>query len=314
MKIILILFHGPDLNQPQDTDKNAQLYQYFTEQNIALCRAPITYYNTAKNEFSRAMFFENDQWVIKEHVRPHAIYDKSRYFITSDAMKTREIIAKKNPFANSLQISQLMSNKSLTYNLFGHISPRSLLIRSASDLAHINALTTEKLIIKPLSDSGGKGILITQKADAISTLSEMKVPILVQEFIDSSKTDNHIVHGRNDIRIIIKEKTPFYSFVRRPAQGKLLANISQGATLDVLPIATILDYAPIMDFLVPIIDKVDKYDPNHKFYAIDFMLDNANKPWLIELNSRPGILLEENELPYKELFYSNLLSFFTSIL
>jgi len=40
------------------------------------------------------------------------------------------------------------------------------------------------------------------------------------------------------------------------------------------------------------------------------MFDNDNKLWLIEMNSRPGLTLEQSEKPFQDEFYKNLVTFF----
>jgi D-alanine-D-alanine ligase-like ATP-grasp enzyme len=61
-----------------------------------------------------------------------------------------------------------------------------------------------------------------------------------------------------------------------------------------------------------VLKKVSKYGKN--FYSIDFIFDEKQNPWIVEMNSRPGITLEKEELEYRELFYGNFINFIKSVL
>ena len=203
-----------------------------------------------------------------------------------------------------------MSDKSLTYQQFKNISPKSIIINKRSDLKRIDKLKTQKIIIKPLSLSGGEGIFITEHKLLKNHLNKIKFPVIIQELIDSSEVKNDIVNGCHDIRIYIRNKTPFYSFTRFPEKGNFLANISQGGTLKVSPIKDLMNNNKVNNFINNIINKIDEIDGNKKLYAIDFMFDNDNKIWLIEMNSCPGLILEKEEMEYQKKFYKYLSEFF----
>ncbi|MCK4635566.1 MAG: ATP-grasp domain-containing protein [Candidatus Moranbacteria bacterium] len=311
MKTILILFSGNSTKSPQSGKMGYEpLYSYFKKNKIKLCRSSISFYDEEKNIFKKAQFFENRKWIWKKNISPNVVYDKSSYSLSIKKIKIRELIEKSYTFYNSLKLSKLMSDKDLTYQQFKNLSPKSVTLNKKSDLEKINELKTQKIIIKPLSLSGGEGIFVTEKKLLKNNLEKVKFPVIIQEFIDSSNIKNDLVNSYHDIRVIIRNKTPFYSFARFPKKNSYLANISQGGTLKVIPIEDLLKNNDIKIFIDNIIDEIDKIDANKKLYAIDFMFDNNNKIWLIELNSRPGLILEKEEMKYQKEFYEDLLKFF----
>ena len=312
MKTILILFNGKSLNAPQihSLGYNA-LYNYFAKNNIELCRAPISHYNPQKNDFKEAQFFINNEWIIKTNIVPDMVYDKSKYAISIPEKQTRKLIENNNVFYNSLQLSKLLSDKLLTFNSFKQFSATTVLLTNVSDIQKIKQLNTSRIIIKPLSKSGGEGIYITQKTTAeTDIIKNDSFPILAQDFIDSSTVNNSFVKGCHDIRVIIRNNTPFYVFARIPQKGKFIANVSQGASLNVIPIQDLLNDPTVHRFIHAIMKSVNKLNTTKKLYAIDFMFDNDNNLWLIEMNSRPGLILEKSETSYQSEFYKNLLKFF----
>lgn len=312
MKTILILFNGKSLTAPKihSLGYNA-LYNYFAKNNITLCRAPISYYDSQKKYFKKAQFLINNEWITKTNVVPDVIYDKSIYEISAINKQTRKLIEANNIFYNSLKLNKILSNKSLTFNFFKQFSATTILLNDPSDIKKVDQLKSSEIIIKPLSQSGGKGIFITKKAIAkTDIISNNLFPVLAQEFIDSSKVNNNFVKGCHDIRVIVRNNTPFYAFARIPQKNKRIANVSQGASLEVIPIENLLDNTAVHDFLDAIIELVEKIDTTKKLYAIDFIFDNDNNLWLIEMNSRPGLILAKSEASYQDEFYENLLTFF----
>ncbi|XLQ20646.1 MAG: RimK family alpha-L-glutamate ligase [Candidatus Moraniibacteriota bacterium] len=312
MQTILILFGGePSKSPTKDPLGYSALYTYFAKNNIILCRAPISYYDTQSNSFTQAQFFINDNWLWKKNITPDVIYDKSPYYINSSEMLTRQLIATDYTFYNNLTLSKILSNKSLTFDFFEEFSAKTIVINMPSEVTKIIALQTSDIIVKPLSQSGGSGIFISKKeAVANDIISNNIFPILAQEFMDSSKAKNEFIDGYHDIRVIVRNQTPFYAFARIPKKDTRIANVSTGATLKVIPIKELLQNNDINKFINKIIQNVENIDATNKIYAIDCMFDNDNNLWLIEMNSRPGLTLEQSEAPYQSEFYENLLTFF----
>jgi glutathione synthase/RimK-type ligase-like ATP-grasp enzyme len=162
-------------------------------------------------------------------------------------------------------------------------------------------LSSSRIIIKPLTGSGGEGILIFEKGRPIP----LKYPFLAQELIEVKRGVKNFVSGPHDLRVIIINEKPFYSFLRIPEKNKLISNLSQGGTIRVVP----LDKLPRIIF--PFLEKIQKKLKHYgeKLYSVDMILDDNGRPWIIELNSRPGLILEKEELPYQEYFFDNVINF-----
>ena len=136
----------------------------------------------------------------------------------------------------------------------------------------------------------------------------MQYPFIAQELIETNGYKKW-VKGAHDLRVMIINETPFHSFLRIPPKGKLIANLSQGGKIKLVnPKELPASLHDIMDVVSKKLKRFDK-----KMYAIDFIFDKNEKPWIIELNSRPGIALEKEELPIRIDYYNNLINFYLSL-
>ncbi|PIR73652.1 MAG: hypothetical protein COU40_01385 [Candidatus Moranbacteria bacterium CG10_big_fil_rev_8_21_14_0_10_35_21] len=299
-KIVLILFK-PTKKISLNTQYN-DFYAYAEKKDILLCRAPIDAYNLKDKNFRQAQFFHNKKWLWKKDITPDLIYDKSPFYLPEKLAKIRKIISSHYLFINNLAFSKLLSDKWLTYKKLPAFSPKTILIEKKSDLKKIQTLSSEKIILKPLWGSGGKGIFICLK----NKPKELRPPFIAQELIEVKRGLKGFVSGVHDLRIMIMGKTPFYSYLRLPKKNHLISNLSQGGKIKVIPITKLPKF--IFPFLNKIQKKLTSYGKN--LYSVDLIIDDDKKPWIIELNSRPGLILEKEELPFREYFYDNLINFF----
>lgn len=176
-------------------------------------------------------------------------------------------------------------DKSKQYELFGHFQPVSR-VASARDLEQaIDSIPGDMVVIKPLDLNGGRGVLIDTKSkvkEYSKTLSDQQW--LIQEFIDSTSGITGLVDGVHDVRLYIIDGEVVLGSIRRPAPGKLVANTSQGGTIDFYA-ASELPQEP-----VEIARSVDQYFTGYgnRFYSVDFVYGNG-RWYVLEVNDRPGI-------------------------
>jgi glutathione synthase/RimK-type ligase-like ATP-grasp enzyme len=302
---VLILYDKDRKNSVKIPSAYEDFYRYSKKENVVFCRAKISSFDKKTGFFKKAQFYDK-VWFFKKDVRPDLVFDKSPFFSDAKLMAVRKIIAKRYPFYNTLDFSKLLSDKWLTYKAFSMFSPKAVLISKRSDLKKIKSLTSRKIIVKPLKGSGGKGIEIFEKESTKPT----RYPCLAQELIEVKKGIKGFASGAHDLRIMIRNEEFFYSFLRIPQKNKLISNLSQGGTVRVVPKKKLP--RSIFPFIKKIQKKLKKY--KIKLYSVDVIIDDNYQPWIIEMNSRPGITLEREELPYRKYFYDNLINFFKKAL
>jgi len=196
----------------------------------------------------------------------------------------------------------MLSDKWLTYLNFKKYCPTTCLINSEEDLKNLDEIRTDKVVAKPLSGSGGENVKVISK----EKIKQYDRPFLVQEFIPT-KGIHGIVNGPHDLRVVIRDDTPFYSFVRTPKEGKYVANLAEGGSVEVLKLRDLPK--SVYEVIKYVCDKLKKFEK--KLYAIDFIFDDNGRAWILEMNSRPGIALEKEEQGSRDLFYGELIKFLT---
>lgn len=289
-------------------------YQYSYEYFYALCqkngiqmyRASYDWYDHKKHLFKHAWVYEgeNANWKRVKNIRPDLIYDKTKARL--EVYYKKELIRKKCFFINDLAFTRIIDDKLITSFIFDKWSKKSWLIENVNDLKEISRyIKSNKIVLKPISESGGKDIKIIEKRD-ISKIKGIVKPYIAQEFIDSSSGVPGISHTLHDLRLVCVNDKVVYSYIREPKRGSFLANLAQGGSLKIVPkellpksLSSIFRYAN---------EIFATFDP--RIYSIDFMFDKNKKPWIVELNSMPGLYFTPNEKPYMMEMYQELLKVF----
>ncbi len=239
------------------------LYDYFFEKGIILCRAPVIFFDKERKFFKEAQFFEKGKWIWKKNIKPDVVYDKTPFYLDKKTMDWRKEISKNFSFVNDLGLSEIFSNKWLTYKKFHSFSPKAVLIEKKEDLEKAKELLTKKIILKPITGSGGKGIVICDK----DKIKSVDFPFLAQEMIDSEKGITGIVNTPHDLRVVISNEKPFYAFLRIPKKGELISNLSRGGKIEAVEIEKLpKSLFEIMGFVWK---KLSRFE--NKFYSIDFI-------------------------------------------
>jgi glutathione synthase/RimK-type ligase-like ATP-grasp enzyme len=170
------------------------------------------------------------------------------------------------------------------YEMFGQWCPKTWHIESKEQLLQaIPEVTTTLGVVKPVDGEEGKDVYIQEK-ETLSSL-ELRYPILLQEFLDSSGGVPGIVEGLHDFRVAILNGAIIYSYFRTPPQGSYLANVARGGKFEVI------DPEKVPLQFIEVVKKIDEQleDVGHRFYGIDFAM-TPQGPRIIEMNSRLGLL------------------------
>lgn len=284
-------------------------YEYFYDlcgkNDIQMYRSSYQWYDYEKHIFKYAWIFEGKggNWKKVENIRPDLIYDKTKS--RAEVYYKKELIGTHYPFINDLNFTKLIDDKFVTSLLFPQWSKKSYLVKDETQLRRLlPKLGTSKIVIKPLNESGGKGVQILEKTEMgnVRLLGDN----LVQEFIDSSAGIPEVCQGLHDLRLVFVGEKLIYAYVRQPKKGSFLANLAQGGKLIIVPIEKIpktLD--PIVAFMNKTFDSFED-----RIFAADFIFDKQGKPWIVELNSMPGLFFTPQEKPYMIGMYQELLAVF----
>lgn len=308
----MILFGKSDWKKakPFSNKEYQYSYEYFytlcKKNNIQMYRASYEWYDYKKHIFKHAWIYEGGEanWKKVHNIVPDLIYDKTKARLETYLKK--ELMSERYSFINDLSFTRIVDDKFITSLIFPKWSKKSWVINSKKELELIlPKLHSSKIVIKPISESGGKDVQILKKSDALKVASIDK-EYLVQEFIDSSKGVPGVSKKMHDLRLVFVNDKIIYAYIREPKKGSFLANLAQGGSL------IIVSKNKLPRSLNPIIKQANEIFAtfNPRIYSIDFMFDEKSRPWIVELNSMPGLFFTPEEKPHMLKMYQELLRVF----
>ncbi|MFH0968898.1 MAG: ATP-grasp domain-containing protein [Patescibacteria group bacterium] len=311
MKKVLILFGKGNWNtenifkDKQYQNSYESFYLLCRKNDIEMFRASYEWYDYENNIFKYAWTFnENDGWKRAINIKPDLIYDKTTSSV--EAYYKKELISKNYRFINSLRFTRIMDDKLITSLVFHKWSKKSWIVNNQKKLKSIlPKIKSQKFVVKPISESGGKNVQILDKKEALEKII-FGDDYLVQEFIDSSSGVPGVSENMHDLRLVFVNEKLSYSYIREPEEGNYLANLSQGGSLSIVP------KNKIPSSLNPIVRCANKVFEtfNPRIYSIDFMFDENKRPWIVEMNSMPGLFFTPEEKPYMVEMYKELIGVF----
>ncbi len=314
MKKVLILFGKKDWNTPAFADMHSgytlcyeYLYNLAQEYNIKLYRASYTWYDKQQSLFTHTWTFENEKWIRVDNIKPDLIYDKTA--ATPEALLFKTTTINKMPIINDVEFTNLVDNKLTTSLLFPQYTKKHYKALTMTDLKNVfKYIKTSKIVLKTSSDSGGKNVFILDKKDVATT--KIPFPILAQEFIDSSHGIAKITNSIHDLRLVFIENELIYSYLRIPAKDSFLANLSQGGLMQIVPKNQLPN--SINSLVLDVQNTFSTFQ--NKIYTIDIMFDKNQKPWIIELNSMPGLFFSEDQYTERKEVYTKIIKLFEKAL
>ncbi len=189
---------------------------------------------------------------------------------------------------NDPRLDALCIDKWETYKRFAALSPRTYLVQNRNELeAAVRSIGEATVVAKPTDEEGGKGVIIGPAEKILTDV--MFYPYLVQELIDTSRGIPGIIPGRHDLRMIVVQGEIVSAFVRSPADGKFVANVSQGGSIKNVPVATLPESA--RDIAAKIDKEFSRFES--RMYSVDLGMDEGKDWKIIELNSQPGLSIED---------------------
>lgn len=233
--------------------------------------------------FDAYVTFNGKKWVKhKTKITPHFIFGKSVFRYRNISKK--QDMAAAAPYLNPVDLQIIASDKMLTYLAFPKIVQPTLLIRRQADLPRVlKKLKTTRVVLKPLTGAGGKGVQILRKAEAKKV--KIKKTMVAQEFIDASAGVPGLYDDVHDFRLLFLGNKLFHAFIRTAAPGTLLCNVTQGGTRIVTPVSKVP--AEMKKIARVVQNRFSHYE--NTFYSVDFMYGRDGSPRVIELNTTSGL-------------------------
>lgn len=287
--LVIFLQFGVFYSYPLDVPVYYESYLDFAKTasetfNIFIVRGRKKYLGSGV--FSNGYIFSYNKY--KKYLDPikaDVIFDKGQLNVKNG--KTWQVI-------NQVGLNRICKNKYQTYLLFKRFSKRTCQFSDGDGFKRcLSRLKTELVVYKPLTGFGGKGVKIGTKSQIAAETRKFSNAIL-QEFIDTSAGISGLCAGYHDFRVTIMNGKIVDTYLRLPQPGKLISNLARGGIFK----AVALDKTP--KSVLRIVKSVDNYFKRFgsRIYAIDFGFEN-NKPYIIEINSEPGMPIKKLEKDYK---------------
>lgn len=312
MKSVLILFSGGESweqKQPFESEKYVwyyeNLYDLAQEKGFQFYRASIDWYDWDKKLFAHAWTRENGEWVRAHDIAPDVINDKTMVRDTIALMPQLQQLAANHTMVNTPDFSLLANNKLYTSMVFPEFSKPYVLVHSREELARLVAeWAGDRVVLKAAMESQGAAVQIVDREHAAGV--DMKFPLLVQEFVDTSAGIPNLVQGIHDLRLVYFGDSLAYSYLRTPAKGKLVANVAMGGN------KILIDNEQVPDSVWPLVETIQTrfsaFPPS--IYTIDLMFDAEARPWLVEMNTKPGMYFAPDQKAQMDAVNEQFIDFF----
>lgn len=263
------------------------------EENLDLYIANYQWVNGT--QLTKAWAWNGQNWEKIENIEIEGVFDK--YKFDEETKDLKENLEEDLPVLNNLELEKICKDKLETYNLFSDYVPetREATKENASEMLQ----KYEKIVFKPRYGFAGEGVKI------IGNISNFQEPentenYILQRFIETDGIPKWGVEGPHDLRTIIidGELQEVGNYVRVPDEG-LISNISRGGNQKYIDRKEIPEEAK--KIIEELVSEFQKYNPS--IFSVDFMFDKEMKPWVVELNSKPGtyyhhpVKEKEKELP-----------------
>ncbi len=261
-------------------------YQYAHDHELAFYRASIDWFDYGENVFRKGWTFKRGKWIKVDHsIRPDVIYDKTAGRHDHDFFGRKMKILQKIPIMNHPLFRIAVGNKFSQYLLLGEHMPETVLINSKEDFPmQLRKIRGNLVVVKPIYGSGGEGIFIGEKSEAIK--KQWNYPVIAQEFIKSTKGIPGLSSGDEvaDLRLVYTDHKLIYALSRIAKEGSLFTNFHQGAIAKPVPKNKIPK--ELRGVAEQIVKKLSVFPVAH--YSLDFIFSDDGRVLLVEMNTSPG--------------------------
>lgn len=293
-KSIVVIYSGDDWDKkiPETGSVTtaaalAEWCDFGVKKKIEVYRSEINWYDVTRRGFTKAWTNIGGKWEkISRFIVPDLIFDKTAGAKGNDFLMAKLEIAQSARMFNHPLFRSLLGSKAAQYLCLGEFMPASFIASNKRELKEaLSQLQSGKVVVKPLFGSGGFGILIDSPLDILK--KDISYPVLVQEFKENTRGVPGISKepGLADLRLVFSNHKLIYALTRRAKPDSLFTNIHQGAEAEKVSPSLIPKTA------LKIAQKIDQrlaFFP-YSLYTLDFLFDNNERPWLMELNTSPGL-------------------------
>ena len=264
--------------------------------NANLCFIVASPDDFAGNGLDSGWTVTQNKWERIQNINPLLVFDKFKS-INDETRALKKIILENNiPIINNPEFSDLLQDKKLCYDRLNRFFIPTVLITKDNQQLNFyidivcnmrkdTDLSIEKFVLKPKDGHGGRGIKLINRGEVYDGILDNFV---LQPFLDTSNgIPDLLPNHQHDLRVILLNGQPVMSYIRTPNDHDFISN---GGIITYIPLSNIPD--EINSICREIDIEFEKYNP--RFYSVDFGYGHSKKPWVFELNAKPGIVWDPN--------------------
>jgi len=278
-KRIAVFFDAPGFDDYPFTDKDFK--RAYVEFAASICdrgcecwivRSQDSY--QGGNAFSRGWKFDRGHF--NEHQDPFTadvIFNKGHL----DADAGANVV-------NRPDLEDFCTDKWKTYSAFPSLFPKTLLARTTDEYAGALKQFRSMVTVKPVGGWRGQDVVIASVADIAER--DVRLPCLVQEFLDTSGGIPGITEGLHDLRMIVVNGDLVFAYVRVPPPNSYVSNYAQGGSWFEVPVKE-LPHGAIAVFKAVEAHLARRFPL--RIYSVDVGLQGKTDWKIFELNSKPAL-------------------------
>ncbi len=295
-------------------ESEKKLIQEFNDQGVELHYVSPHYYNEQKGEFSEhVLVWEDDMEIINEPYQPDILRVR-----TSQWLQHMDHMFAYAPFKTvpSMRLKHIESNKYEVYQFLAEFQPKTTLLTTFYCYKRMQQEFGKKVVVKPVGGTWWYGInFYTQKElkspEVYSSYKWTETFHIVQEFKNFTWWYPWLVEGNHDVRIVFKGRKPFMNYIRQPKKWSLKSNIAWWGSQFSIPMKDLPKELLVMSKQIQKKIWIKEED----IYTCDFAWCSTDKkPYLIEINSAPGIRFPEKDKKYRSKFYKDIAKYFVKLI
>lgn len=259
---------------------------------LKLFMAKYKWYSNGSLE--KAFYWDGEKWQKVHDIDLDVAYDKFKF--DSETRNMKQVMFQEVKMVNNPELEEICKDKLQTYELLPELVPETM--TATRENAEQMLEKHGKFVFKPRFGFAGKGVEIIENIDEFQQPEDSE-NFIIQQFIPTDGYPEWGVEGPHDLRtIVIDGGVQDGNYVRVPDEG-LISNISRGGD------QIYVDRDELPEEVVNLIEEVkqefEEYQP--AIFSVDFMFDKDMKPWVVELNSKPGtyyhhpVKRKEKEIP-----------------
>lgn len=252
------------------------------EKNVELFYAHYDWY--MDGSLKKAFRWDGSEWEKVENVEIDGAFDKFPYSEETESVKKQ--INSELAVVNDFELEKFCKDKLRSAEEFPDLFPDTASEEFIEDMIEEHG----KVVVKPRFGYGGNDIHIVGSDEDLEL--EEDVEYIVQKFVEASEIPLPGVSGRqHDLRIVFVNNDPVYTYVRVPESDEGVSNVAKDGSIAYINLEDIPE--DVMDSAMKVSERLEGYRPC--LFSVDFIISEGGRPYILELNSKPGMYFSDSE-------------------